>query len=162
MSDIVKMPKLGIPVSDVEMLSAYIDSIRGRARTHTVSADEVISAAESAEYRLKGLGVSKRKRIGAKHHIEIGGRYICKAYKYSIQTSAFTLRRRSSGWYLVSYDKYTAYADTKSRDVLVLRQDIADAAAQRYLDRAGVVTWKPVETPVESVEPPAVHLQIAA
>ena len=100
-------------------LAAFVDSINGRATSHTLTATDLHILARRAERQLTDSGVPKGMWRGIRAHYWPGGPG--KAYSRkgrSVKANRVALEYRAGGWALVDLEKLDIWADSKEEFTL--------------------------------------------
>ena len=93
-----------IKTSDRTKIDAVLDRVNGKAVAHTYNARNVANLACWAEETLEQRGVLKKHRKGAVLQAS-GVGASAKAYKWEIITTAVTLLRGNSEWFLCEAER---------------------------------------------------------
>ncbi|WP_341213796.1 hypothetical protein [uncultured Limimaricola sp.] len=87
-------------------LKRHLHEVNGRARVHTLDADDILALAKRVERTLVTAGVTQRHRAGTRVSFLPGGPGSAYAQKgYYVVTTVVTLRRTRDGWRLASAEK---------------------------------------------------------
>lgn len=114
-------------------LARHLDEVNGRARAHTLDADDILALAKQVERTLITAGVTQRHRAGTRVSFLPGGPGSAYAQKgYYVVTTAVTLRRTRDGWRLASAEK----VDVPAARVERLHVEITERAEADILRRS--------------------------
>lgn len=95
-----------IAITKTEAAQAFIDSVEGRAKARTVSAEELVEVARQAEKRLAVL--PKRMWKGTRVLYTVAGPW-ASSYSYAAEATSVVLVRRSADWALIEAKRVTVY-----------------------------------------------------
>lgn len=93
--------------SNKTKINDIIKAAEGRATARTIDYWSIVRMIETLE---KSLGIAKKHMIGIVADIDINAQDFPNAYKYTPQSTHFTIIRKTSGW-----DLQTVYRDTTRR-----------------------------------------------
>ena len=94
-----------IKVTDKEKLQKELDAAQAKARVRTVDYRDIIEAVEKAEERLSQI-LFKKDWIDLEVHCDPNSQKFPGAYKGRPESTHFTIKRCSSGWFVVKIDRY--------------------------------------------------------
>jgi len=90
------------PVSD--KVESILATVNGRANAHTFSSSqEILHCLDTAEYRRKMLGLSKRDAVGMRVHF-VSSFPVANRYQWDREATHVVLQARASGWFLETVD----------------------------------------------------------
>lgn len=121
-----------INVQSTDKIAAALESVNGRAAAHTMQARDVPALAARVEADLESRGVPKKDMRGvAVTYCPAGpGKAYSRKARYVIST-AVTLERGPSGWFMVACHRAEPWSDAPEKYVLTLT-DAAKAAVLKY------------------------------
>ncbi len=172
MKNLIKKSGLNIENSreQIEAVLTEVNGIRGARWTADYS--DIASIAKEAEEELKEAGLSESARVGAvvRHP---GFCPAAKAYRYSVRTTSFTIKRTAKGWNLMSAAEAHRYPDSRRDWKVSLSDRQARLIAQQVLGTFEVSPFLFSEQAVErgylvhrsavrKAETPAPDLKLAA
>lgn len=89
-------------------IEAMIEEAQKRARERKVDFDDIVKALDDIE---KSLGIAKKSMIGITADIDIHAQDFPKAYKYTPESTQVMLVRKTSGWDLISVERWHTRKD---------------------------------------------------
>ncbi len=115
-------------------LKRHLDEVNGRARVHTLDADDILALAKQIEGTLIMAGVTKRNRAGTRvTYLPAGPGSAYAQIGYSVVTTAVTLRRTRDGWRLTSAEKVEIPAARVERlDIEITERAEADILRRSF------------------------------
>jgi hypothetical protein len=119
--------KIIVKEANADRINAAIKEAEGRATARTITAKDVISAAEKITRR---LDISKTALKGVSAHVDAWAQDFPRAYKYTPESTQFDLIHTGSGWALVNVDRDRTHG---ARDAAQIR--LTDAARAAVLDK---------------------------
>jgi hypothetical protein len=87
--------KIIIKEANLDKLTAAIKAAEGRATARTITAKDIISAAEKVT---RHLSIPKKTMIGVTADVDINAQDFPSAYKYTPESTQFSMVYCASGW----------------------------------------------------------------
>jgi hypothetical protein len=123
--------KIIIKEANQEKINAAIREAEGRATARTITAQDIISAAEKVT---KHLGIPMKAMIDVVAHVDINAQDFPRAYKYVPESTQFRMIRTASGWALTDI-----YRDRTHRSGHAAEIRLTETAKEAVLASASVI-----------------------
>jgi len=115
--------KIKITEENAAKIEDLCKAANGRARTRTKTADEIIGFADSLESHLESCGCAKAHRKGTRYQWWDG--VGCNSYDYRAESTAATIERGSSAWFLVEIERIPINTGRGARTSILTLSDSA-------------------------------------
>ena len=112
-----------IKESNRDRIQKEIDAIQKRTRERNIDVDDIFRAVHDIEER---LGISKSAMTGVKASVDMNAQNFPNAYKWSPESTNFTMERVASGWKLVGIER--DYCRRRGHDYRLVLTDTAKSA----------------------------------
>lgn len=127
--------KIIIKESNLDRIAAEIKEAEGRATARTITAREILTAAESVT---RHLNIPKKAMVGVAASVDLCAQDFPRAYKYTPESTHFCMVYTPSGWALVGVGR----SNTRSKNHAV-EFKFTDAAREAIIARASVMgAWE--------------------
>ena len=107
---------------------AVLDEVQKRSTARNITSEDILSAIDSIE---KTFGLPKTKLDGVQAEIDVHAQRYPNAYKYTPESTQFTLENRRGVWYLTDVCRDT----TGRRTHAIIITKFPDATKQAIIDR---------------------------
>lgn len=112
----------------VSPVRAVLDEVQKRSTVRNITSEDILEAIEDIE---KTFGVPKSKLDGVQAEIDVHAQRYPNAYKYTPESTQFTLENRRGVWYLTDVCRDT----TGRRTHAIIITKFPDATKQAIIDR---------------------------
>lgn len=97
------MKTIIIKESNKEKINQAIKDAEGRASARTITYDDIIQDIKNVE---QTLGIAKKDMVGIEVDVDHHAQNFPNAYKYTPESTQYIIRKKASGWELLSVDRY--------------------------------------------------------
>lgn len=112
----------------VSPVRAVLEEVQKRSTVRNITSEDILEAIEDIE---KTFGVPKSKLDGVQAEIDVHAQRYPNAYKYTPESTQFTLENRRGVWYLTDVCRDT----TGRRTHAIIITRFPDATKQAIIDR---------------------------
>lgn len=110
------MKNIKINKENIAAIDEIIRQAEGRSSVRQISAKLVM---ETADGITKRLGIPKKAMVGIVVYADPNAQKFPNAYKYTPESTHFTMEYRSGGWYLTDVERAPVNSPTKAYSVVL-------------------------------------------
>lgn len=103
-----------ISQNNSEKIDVAIHAAEGRSSVRQISSKLVLTVADGIASR---LNIPKKAMVGIKVHADPSAQHFPNAYKYTPESTQFTMEYRSGGWYLTNLFRAPVKSPSKAYSV---------------------------------------------
>ncbi len=111
--------------ANFQPLAEHVAEVNGKAKSHTITADDIIEKAVEVEAELERRGVYKKNIVGTEFSF-LPRFNLPNSYSHSLITNEVVCRRVGDGWRLVKLEKVETWPNSSGKFEMHVSQAAAD------------------------------------